>query len=269
MKEKTEMNIEVLKFGGGIFTDQWVMPLIRETIVHKLDCGLKIIAVVSAIGKTTRGQLAKIPKDLVPDPDPREKDLLMASGENDAIALLAMYLRGKEMKAKSFTGQQAGIITDDNFGDANIIDVKTGILRNFFKENDVAVVAGFQGVTKDGDITTLGFDGSDTTAITMAYRFGAKRCTLYKGVDGIYTHDPKVESNDAALLYKYLHYDDAYEAALKGTAKGIVHEKALKLCRDEYEKGKKVPEIVVHNISPVQSMYTTICGKRTEFYRGC
>jgi len=253
------INIKVLKFGGGIFTDQWVMPILHEVINHELADKSKIIAVVSAIGKTTRGQLGKIPYTLLENgPDPREKDLLMASGENDAIALLTIYLKDNGLRAKSFTGQQAGILTDDNFGDANILDVRTDKVNDFLKGNDVAVVAGFQGVTKDGDVTTLGFNGSDTTAFYMAYHFNALSCTLYKDVNGVYTQDPKTHP-DEARLYKYLNYKEV----LDGTAKGIIHEKALALCRDK----EGFPPVIIRNINLSQHEFTTICNKQTEVYR--
>jgi aspartate kinase len=249
--------IRVLKFGGGIFTDQWAMPVISGVINYELGDGCKIIAVASAMGKATRGLLAKIPEQLIPNPNPRDKDLLLSCGENESVALLAMYLKSIKMKAKSLTGAQAGIITDDDFGKANIIDIDADKIYDVLKENDVAVVAGFQGITRDGDITTLGFNGSDTTAFYLAHKFKADSCTLYKDVNGVYDKDPK-EYPDARL-YKTLNFKDV----LKGNAKGIIHENALKLCRDS----DSFPDVVIRNINLSQRQYTTICRKRTEFYK--
>jgi aspartate kinase len=252
--------LKVLKFGGGIFTDQYQMPVIESAIRNEMHDGDKLIIVASAMGKTTRGLLREIPGELIPAPDPREKDLLMSIGENKAISLLTMYLLQKKYKAKSFTGGQAGIITDDNFGDADIIDIKTDGLRNFLQNNDIAVVAGFQGETRSGDITTLGFNGSDTTAFYLAHYFSAGLCSLYKDVNGVYDKNPKDYPD--ARLYKALNYKEV----LNGETKGIIHERALKLCKEMFKKNPNM-EIIIRNINLSQNQFTTICKKRTEFYR--
>jgi len=267
METKTKKKIKVAKFGGGIFRDPWSMPLIHTAIEYELVGADGLVAVVSAMGKTTRELLAKMPEEFVPKEkrDSREMDLLMSCGENEAAALLTTFLINKGIKAKSFTGQQAGFITDDKYGKAEIIDLQIGNLENFFyKNNDVAVVTGFQGVTRDGDITTLGFDGSDTTAAFAAYYlnetmdFEVPSCTFYKDVNGVYTLNPK-NFPDEARLYKYLNYKEV----LDGTAKGILHEKALKLFRDK----ESFPDVIVRNINLSQHEFTTICHRQTEFYR--
>ena len=253
-------NIKVLKIGGGIFTDQYVLPTIGNVIKHELKPNYKLVVVASAMGKDTRGLLYSIPEEFIKTPDAREKDQLLAIGENKSVALLAMYLKTLGLKAASFTGQQAGIITDDNFGDANIIDIKTNILYNYLRENDIAVVAGFQGITANGDITTLGFNGSDTTAFYLAHYLMAESCTLYKDVNGIYDQNPKEHSD--ARLYKTLNYKEV----LNGQAHGIVHYKALALCEEMFAKNNP-PKIIIRNINLTHNKFTTICKSRTEFHR--
>jgi len=251
--------LKVIKIGGGVFTDPHVLPSIGNVIKHEMSSDYKLVVVASAMGKDTRGLLQSIPADIIPKPDLREQDQLLAIGENKSCAILAMYLKSVGIKAASFTGAQAGILTDDNFGDANIIDINTKILDKWFLKNDVAVITGFQGVTGTGEITTLGFNGSDTSAFYLAHYLNAKSCTLYKDVNGVYDKDPK-ECKDAKL-YKHLNFKEV----LGGQTSGVVHHKALRLCAEMFNK-ENPTEIIIRNINLTQSLFTTICKKRTEFH---
>jgi aspartate kinase len=171
-----------------------------------------------------------------------------------------MFLIGRGIAADSFTGSAAGIVTDDNFGDAEIIEVNPKNIEDSFAKNDVAVVAGFQGITQSGDITTLGRNGSDTTAVYMAYRFDAKSCVLYKDVNGVYEKNPKDNKN--ARLYKYLNHKELFD----GNAAGIIHPRALKLVEDMFAVGRET-EIIIRNIDMAERQFTTICHRKTEFYK--
>ncbi|MDL2295371.1 hypothetical protein LJC18_00970 [Lachnospiraceae bacterium OttesenSCG-928-E19] len=251
-------NIKVLKFGGGIFTDQYVMPQMADVITQDLNMGHKLMVVVSAMGKTTRELENKIPT-IIDKPNLRERDMLLSNGENIAASLFAMHLIDQGIKARSFTGPQVPIYTDNNYSEANILDIPRKNMDNFFAKNDVAIITGFQGVGKDGDITTLGFNGSDTTAFALMYYFKALSCVLYKDVNGVYDKDPK--QNIDAQLYKYINYREV----LNGNTSGIIHKKALELCSKIFTQYD--PEITIRNINLSQNKFTTICKKQTEFHR--
>jgi aspartokinase/homoserine dehydrogenase 1 len=255
--------IKVMKIGGGCFTDQYALPQVLKVVENEMADGSKVIAVISAMGHTTSQllQLAETNQPMMYEtPDLRALDMLISTGETQSAALVANYLIRSGVWAQCFTGGQAGIVTDDNFGDANILGVDTGGLSKAFKKNDVAVVAGFQGQTKDGEITTLGRNGSDTTAFYLTDAFGAESCSLYKDVNGIYTDDPK--KSQAVRHYKYLNFREV----LDGNVSGIIHDKALKLCGGMFSRNQYL-EIKIKNFNWPNSPWTTICGKRTEFYK--
>jgi aspartate kinase len=249
--------IKVLKIGGAFFQDQYALPDIANVIRHELDGESKLVIVVSAMGHSTDNLLALMDGGRH---DPRSRDMLISTGETVAAALLADALRKGGVRAAPFTGGRAGIVTDDNFGDANIVEVDTGRLRDSLKKNDAAVVAGFQGETRGGDITTLGRNGSDTTAFYLTYYFRAASCTLYKDVNGVYDRNPK--DHPDARLYRYLNYAEV----LNGETSGIIHDKALRLCGKMF--AEQNPEIIIRNFNLSQTRFTTISKKRTEFYRG-
>ncbi|MDR1071336.1 MAG: hypothetical protein LBL21_01690 [Rickettsiales bacterium] len=249
--------IKVLKIGGGVFQDKYMLPAMGGVIARELDGESKLLVVISAMGKTTRNLQAMMDEN---HRDPRSCDMLIACGENIAVSLFADHLIKSGVRARPFTGAQAGIVTNDNFGNADIVDIKTEKLSGFLQDGDVAVVAGFQGETESGDITTLGFNGSDTTAFYLAYYFRAMSCTLYKDVNGVYDKDPK--DHPDARLYRYLNYREV----LNGETRGVIHDKALKLCGRMF--AEQNPEIIIRNFNLSQTRFTTISKKRTEFYRG-
>ena len=218
-------DIAVLKFGGtsvkNIGRIQHVCQIIDDVRAHQ-----KTLVVVSAMGDTT-DYLLKLAKQCTGTPDKRELDLLLSTGEQISISLLAMTLRSLGLRARSFTGQQVGIFTESVHNKARIVDVNASKLTSAFEENDVIVVAGFQGVTESGDITTLGRGGSDTTAVALAAAVHAPVCDIYTDVDGIYTSDPNVIRS--ARLLNRISYGEVLEMARLGAQ--VIHPRAVELAR--------------------------------------
>ena len=173
----------------------------------------KVVVVVSAMGKTT-DNLIKLAGNITDTPSRREMDMLLSTGEQVSIALLAIALHKLNLKAISLTGMQVGITTDSSFSSARILDIKAFVLRNHLKNNDVIIVAGFQGVDKDRNITTLGRGGSDTSAVALAAALKAERCEIYTDVDGVYTTDPRVVKD--ARKIDTITYDDMLELSSFG-----------------------------------------------------
>ena len=183
----------VHKYGGSSLAD---LDKIKRTALHisKLNKdGEKIIVVASAMGKTTNN-LIKMAKEISKTPNIRELDTLLATGEQQTIALLSIALHELNIKSISLTGFQAGIITIGHHTKSKIKSIDTKIITSHLNDNKVVIVAGFQGINKDGDITTLGRGGSDTSAVALAASLGA-RCEIYTDVDGIYSIDPRVYPN--------------------------------------------------------------------------
>jgi aspartate kinase len=218
-------DIAVLKFGGtsvkSIGRIQHVCDIIANTAKTQ-----PTLVVVSAMGDTT-DYLVKLAKQCSGAPDKRELDLLLSTGEQISIALVAMTLRAMGVKARSFTGQQVGIFTETVHTKARIVDIKSDTILNALKENDVIVVAGFQGVTESGDITTLGRGGSDTTAVALAAAVGAPICDIFTDVDGIYTADPNAIRG--ARLLKRISYGEVLELARMGAQ--VLHPRSVELGR--------------------------------------
>ncbi|HEY9773546.1 MAG TPA: aspartate kinase [Planktothrix sp.] len=218
-------NLHVVKFGG---TSVKNIARIQHVcgIINKLRETSPVIVVVSAMGDTT-DYLVKLANQCAATPNQRELDSLLSTGEQISIALVAMMLSSMGVKARSFTAAQVGIFTENIHSKARIVEIKTDTLHNAFADNDVLVVAGFQGVTEQGDITTLGRGGSDTTAVALAAAVGAKICDIYTDVDGIYTADPnKIEG---AQLLKRISYEEVVEMARLGAQ--VIHPRAVELAR--------------------------------------
>jgi aspartate kinase len=200
--------------------------------------------------------------------NPKMLDFLWATGELQSVALVGNYLIHKGIRADCFTGGQAGIVTSYDFGDASIRNINTENIMNSLKVHDVAIVAGFQGLTERGlyedstkkEITTLGRNGSDTTAFHLTHYFKAKSCILYKDVDGVF--DRKPEEKDAAM-YKTLHYHDV----LNGVVSGVIHEKALRFCAKMFAENRDL-EIIVRNFDQSRRHFTKIGRDSTKFYSG-
>lgn len=186
------MSLIVQKFGGSSVADAESIKRVAKRIVETKRAGNEVVVAVSAMGDTT-DELLDLAHEVTPLPAPRELDMLLTAGERISMALLAMAIRSLGHDARSFTGSQAGMITDARHGAARIVDVTPGRVRDALDEGAIAIVAGFQGFNRGtGDITTLGRGGSDTTAVALAAALGAQVCEIYTDVDGIYTADPRV-----------------------------------------------------------------------------
>lgn len=186
------MSLIVQKFGGSSVADAESIKRVAKRIVETRKAGNDVVVTVSAMGDTT-DDLIDLAHQVSPIPDPREMDMLLTTGERISMALLAMAIRDMGVEARSYTGSQAGMITDAQHGAARIVDVTPGRVREALDEGAVAIVAGFQGFSRDSrDITTLGRGGSDTTAVALAAALGAQVCEIYTDVDGVFTTDPRV-----------------------------------------------------------------------------
>ncbi|WP_223694356.1 aspartate kinase [Leifsonia poae] len=186
------MALIVQKYGGSSVADAESIKRVAKRIVETRKAGNEVVVAVSAMGDST-DELLDLAHDVTPIPAPRELDMLLTAGERISMALLAMAIRSMGYDARSFTGSQAGMITDAQHGAARIVDVTPGRIRDALDEGAIAIVAGFQGFNRDTkDITTLGRGGSDTTAVALAAALGAEVCEIYTDVDGVFTSDPRV-----------------------------------------------------------------------------
>ncbi|MGB3374652.1 MAG: aspartate kinase [Microbacterium sp.] len=186
------MALIVQKYGGSSVADAESIKRVAKRIVDTRRAGHDVVVAVSAMGDTT-DELLDLAHEVAPIPAPRELDMLLSSGERISMALLAMTIHSMGFEARSFTGSQAGMITDSHHGKARIVDVTPVRLREALDEGAIVIVAGFQGFNRDTrDITTLGRGGSDTTAVALAAALKADVCEIYSDVDGIYTADPRV-----------------------------------------------------------------------------
>ncbi len=186
------MSLIVQKYGGSSVADAESIKRVAKRIVETRKAGHDVVVAVSAMGDTT-DELIDLAHEVTPIPDPREMDMLLTTGERISMALLAMAIKSMGYDARSYTGSQAGMITDDRHGSARIVDVTPGRVREALDAGAIAIVAGFQGFNRDSkDITTLGRGGSDTTAVALAAALGADVCEIYTDVDGVFTADPRV-----------------------------------------------------------------------------
>ncbi|MGB3908883.1 MAG: aspartate kinase [Pseudolysinimonas sp.] len=186
------MSLIVQKYGGSSVADAESIKRVAKRIVQTRRAGNDVVVAVSAMGDTT-DDLIDLAHQVTPQPDPREMDMLLTTGERISMALLAMAIKSMGLDARSYTGSQAGMITDDRHGSARIVDVTPGRVREALDEGAIAIVAGFQGFNRDSkDITTLGRGGSDTTAVALAAALGADVCEIYTDVDGVFSADPRI-----------------------------------------------------------------------------
>lgn len=190
-------DIIVQKFGGTSVGSIERIDAVAEIIKNASKCN-QVIVVVSAMGGETN-KLIELSKHFSDDPDKREFDALVSTGETVSSALLAMALHSKGIKAKSYSASQISMKTTDSYSKAKILDINPDKILKVIKDNIIPIITGFQGVTEGGDVTTLGRGGSDTTAVAIAAQVGALRCDIYTDVDGIFTTDPKVVSNAKKL----------------------------------------------------------------------
>ncbi len=207
------MAIIVQKFGGKSLMDPDRIRSAVERILERKHQGHGMVVVVSAMGSTTDA-LIQLAKQVNPDPHPREMDMLLATGEQVSIALVAMALQAKGHDAVSFTGAQVGIRTDAIHMKAKIKDIRAERLKAALEKGQIAIVAGFQGVTDDEAITTLGRGGSDTTAVALAAVLKAELCEIFTDVEGVYTADPHIVPD--ARKIERMSYDEMMELASLG-----------------------------------------------------
>ncbi len=185
------MPVIVQKYGGSSVADAEMIKKVARLIAAVKNNGNDVVAVVSAMGKTTN-QLIEMAHSLSSDPEKRELDMLLSTGERITMALLCIALNDLGIKAISLTGSQSGIITNDRYNDARVIEVRPFRVQDELAKGQVVVIGGFQGVSYKRDITTLGRGGSDTSAIALAAALNAERCEIYSDVDGVYTADPNI-----------------------------------------------------------------------------
>jgi aspartate kinase len=217
----------VQKYGGSSVADAQSIKRVAQRIASTKRDGHDVAVVVSAMGDTT-DELIDLANQVSPLPPARELDMLLTSGERISMALLAMAIANLGHEARSFTGSQAGVITDGSHGRARIIDVTPGRIRGALDEGLIAIVAGFQGVSQDTkDITTLGRGGSDTTAVALAAALGADVCEIYTDVDGIFTADPRIVP--AAQRIPDISYEEMMEMAACGAK--ILHLRCVEYAR--------------------------------------
>jgi aspartate kinase len=222
----------VQKYGGSSVADADGIKRVAQRIVSTRKAGHAVVVVVSAMGDST-DELNDLARQVSPLPPARELDMLLTSGERISMALLAMAIANLGLSARSFTGSQAGVITDDVHGRARIIDVTPGRISDALGDGAIPIVAGFQGVSAHGkDITTLGRGGSDTTAVALAAALKADVCEIYTDVDGIFTADPRIVPT--ARRIPAIRYEEMLEMAASGA-------KVLQLRCVEYARRYAVP----------------------------
>ncbi|MBD7995074.1 aspartate kinase [Arthrobacter sp. Sa2CUA1] len=221
------MSLIVQKFGGSSVSDAEGIKRVAKRVVDTQSAGNDVVVVVSAMGDST-DELLDLAGQITTGTHPREMDMLLSSGERISMALLAMAINELGASAQSFTGSQAGMITDAIHGRARIIDVSPHRIKTAIDKGDVAIVAGFQGMSRDShDITTLGRGGSDTTAVALAAALNADVCEIYTDVDGVYTADPRVASN--AQKIDKISSEEMLEMAASGAK--ILHLRCVEYAR--------------------------------------
>ena len=225
------MRILVQKFGGTSVADIERLKMVRGKVTAALDQGYKVVVVLSAkSGKTNK--LLDLSSRWAAKPDLAEVDSLLSTGEQASVALFSMLLKDSGIRARSFLGWQIPIVTDDAFGSARILSIDADNIRKAFESYDVVIVAGFQGTTEDGRITTLGRGGSDTSAVALAAALDSCECEIFTDVDGVYTTDPNVCSSARKL--DRVTYEEMLEMASMGA-------KVLQIRSVEFAKKYKVP----------------------------
>ena len=218
------MHLVVQKYGGSSLASAERIRAVADRIRRARAAGNDVVVVVSAMGDTTDA-LIRLAHSVSSDPDKREMDLLLSTGETVSATLVAMALEAMNCPVVSLTGPQLGIRTDRFYSQARIIDVKTDRVRAELDRGRCVIVTGFQGVTEEGDITTLGRGGSDTSAVALGCALGAPRCEIYTDVDGVYTADPRVVPE--ARLLPTISYEEMLEMAQMGAR--VMHPRAVEL----------------------------------------
>ncbi len=242
------MSLVVRKYGGTSVGSTERILVIADTVVQLLNDGKKPVIVVSAMGDSTDFLVDLANEVSAKSPDPREYDALVSTGENVSAALLSMAIIDKGGKAISLTGPQAGIKTETIHSKAKIEDITPTRVQKELDEGKAVIITGFQGLTQNGDVATIGRGGSDTSAVAMAASLGAKECEIYTDVDGIYTTDPRLVSS--AKKTDLISYDEMLELASLGA--NVLHPRAVEFAKEQ--------DIVLH----VRSSFSTEKGTRVK-----
>lgn len=216
------MDIVVQKYGGTSVANKEKLEEVCNKIINTYNKGIGVVVVVSAQGNTTDNLISKV-KEYTSEVYEREMDLILSTGEIQTVALLSMMLKDKGYNVMSLTGEQAGVITNGDYGTAKIVKIIKENIEKYVYEGNIVVVAGFQGVDKFGNINTLGRGGSDLSAVAISVALGAKECQIYTDVDGIYTADPRIVKN--AKLLKSVSYEEILEAATAGAK--VLHNRSV------------------------------------------
>jgi aspartate kinase len=217
----------VMKFGGTSVADAERLKRAARRIVAKRENGTRVVAVLSARGKETDALIAAA-NEVSPNPDPREMDMLLSTGERVSCALCAMAINDLGHRAISLTGSQAGIVTDTSHTKARILEVRADRIRDALEEDSIVLVAGFQGVSTARDVTTLGRGGSDTTAVAVAAAIGAEVCEIYTDVDGVFSADPRLVP-DARKL-PVVSFEEMLEMSSSGA--GVLQLRSVEYARN-------------------------------------
>lgn len=218
------MSLIVQKYGGSSVADAERIRNVARRVARNVDQGDQVVVVVSAMGKTT-DQLIALARQVTPHPPEREMDMLLSTGEIVSIALLSMALQDLGYEAISLTGAQAGIRTDSLHSRARILDIDPARMFEELRAGRIVIVAGFQGMTEESDVTTLGRGGSDTTAVALAAALHADRCEIYTDVEGVYTADPRLVPGARKLTE--IHYEEMLELASWGAK--VMHNRSVEL----------------------------------------
>ena len=222
----SQTGIVVQKYGGSSVADVDKIRQVAKRIARTKAAGKKVVVVVSAMGKTTN-QLIDKARQVSQSPSRRELDMLLTCGEREAMALLAMAVAEEGLESISFTGSQAGIMTNDRHSGARIVEVRPFRIEDELDRGKIVIVAGFQGVSYKREVTTLGRGGSDTTAVALAAALRADYCEICSDVDGVYTADPRVVS--AAELLAAISHDEMLELAAQGAK--VLHDASVEFAR--------------------------------------
>jgi len=221
-----QLSLIVQKYGGSSVANADLIKNVAKRVIEGYEEGNQMIVVVSAMGDTT-DHLIELMEDITDDPDPREVDMLLTTGEQVSIALLTMAIHALGYPAISLTGSQMKIKTNEKHNQAMITDIDTTRLKKELAENKIVIVAGFQGVNEIQDFTTLGRGGSDTTTVAVAAAINADRCEIYSDVDGVYTADPRVVRSASKL--DHISYEEMLELANLGA--NVLHPRAVELAK--------------------------------------
>jgi aspartate kinase len=211
--DTTRLGTVVMKFGGTSVADPEKLKNVARRLVTAREAGTRVVAVLSAMGRTT-DELLDLAQQISNSPDPRELDMLVSVGERISCALAAMAIHDLGHEAISLTGSQAGIVTDTVHGKAKIVDVRARRIHEALDRDEIVLVAGFQGVSSEHEVTTLGRGGSDTTAVALAAALGADVCEVYTDVDGVFSADPRLVPNARKL--DVLFFEEMLEMASSG-----------------------------------------------------